>query len=79
MLVEVMDSFQKVLDLVNVGLEHDVMMGCKDCWVNGDIVYCTQSWYNSQHLYHKCPSWQSCYCLAPALEGLSKYPDHICQ
>ena len=77
-LLEVMDCFQKALDLANVKLEHDVM-GCPDCWVNGDIVYCARSWFHPNHPYHKCPSWQSCYCLAPEFGGLSEYPDHMCQ
>ena len=44
-LIEVMECFQKVLDLANVELEHDVM-GCQECWVNGDIVYCAWGYYN---------------------------------
>lgn len=75
--LEVMDCFQKALDSANMELEHDVM-GCSDCWVNGDIVYCAQSRFHLNHHYHKCPSFQSCYCLAPEIGGLSKYPDHMC-
>ena len=77
-LVEVMDYFWKALDSANVELEYDIM-GCQECWVNGDIVYCVQSWYNPQHPYHKCPPWQSCYCLTPEFGSLSEYSDHICQ
>ena len=36
-LLEVRDCFQKALDLRDQELEHDAM-GCKDCWVHGDIV-----------------------------------------
>ena len=45
-------------------LEHD-MMGCRDCWVHGDIVYCKKSKYHLNHPHHRCPPWQNCYCLAP--------------
>lgn len=41
-LLEAMDCFQKALDLANIELEHKVM-GCKDCWVTGDIVYCAMN------------------------------------
>ena len=44
-LLKAMDCFQKALDSVNMALEHDVM-GCGDCWVNGEIVYCAWSQYN---------------------------------
>ena len=47
--IEVMWCFQKDLESANVELEHDVM-GCHDCWVNGDIVYCAWSRYHPQHL-----------------------------
>ena len=43
---------------------HDVM-GCQDCWVHSDIVYCEKSKYHPNHSYHCCPPWQNCYCLAP--------------
>ena len=76
-LLEVTSCFQKAIDSWNVELEHD-MLGCKDCWVNGDIVYCERSRYHPNHPYHKCPSWQSCYCLALQYDGLSEYSDHLC-
>ena len=38
-LQEALECFQKVLDLGREEMEHDVM-GCQDCWVHGDIVYC---------------------------------------
>ena len=45
-------------------MEHDVM-GCRDCWVHGDIVYCEKSKFHPNHPHHHCPPWQNCYCLAP--------------
>ena len=63
-LLGAMDCFQKALNSANVELEHNVM-GCSNCWVNGDIVYCARSQFHPNHPYHKCPGWQSCYCLAP--------------
>ena len=65
----VIDCFQKVLDLANVELEHN-MMGCGYCWINGDVMYCAQSWYN--------PPWQNCYHLTPKFDGPSEYLDHTC-
>ena len=59
-LQEVMDCFQKALDFGKEELEHDAM-SCRDCWVNGDIVYCERSKYNPNHPYHCCPPWQNCY------------------
>ena len=63
-LQEALECFQKVLDLGREELEHDVM-GCWDCWVHGDIVYCEKSKYHPNHPHHCCPPWQNCYCLAP--------------
>ena len=40
-----MECFWKVIELGNVEVEHDVL-GCKECFVHGDIVYCEQSRYN---------------------------------
>ena len=37
-LQEALECFQKVVDLGKEELEHDVM-GCWDCWVQGDVVY----------------------------------------
>ena len=54
-LLEVISCFQRAIDSENVEVEHDDLR-CKDCWVNGDIVYCEQSRYHSNHLYHKCPA-----------------------
>ena len=59
-LQEALECFQKVLDLGKEELEHDVM-GCQDCWVQGDVVHCEKSKFHPQHC---CPPWQNCYCLA---------------
>ena len=63
-LQEALDCFQKALDSGKEELEHDVM-GCQDCWVHGDIVYCEKSKFHPNHPHHRCPPWQNCYCLAP--------------
>ena len=63
-LQEALECFQKAVDLGREELEHD-MMGCQDCWVHGDIVYCEKSKFHPNHLHHCCPPWQNCYCLAP--------------
>ena len=63
-LQEALDCFQKAVNLGREELEHDVM-GCWDCWVHSDIVYCERSKYYPNHPHHHCPSWQNCYCLAP--------------
>ena len=63
-LQEALDCFQKVLDSGKEELEHDVM-GCQDCWVHGDVVYCEKSKFHPNHPHHRCPPWQNCYCLAP--------------
>ena len=63
-LQEALECFQKAVDLGREELEHDVM-GCQDCWVQGDIVYCEKSKYHPNHPHHCCPPWQNCYCLAP--------------
>ena len=47
-LQEALECFQKVLDSGREELEHDVM-GCQDCWVHGDIVYCEKSKYCQGH------------------------------
>ena len=74
-LQEVLECFQKVFDSGREGAEHDVM-SCRDCWVNGDVVYCEQSKYHPNHTYHCCPSWQNCYCLALEYSSdLTCYPD----
>ena len=57
-------SLQEALDLGKEEIEHDVM-GCRDCWVHGDIVYCEKSKFHPNHPHHHCPPWQNCYCLAP--------------
>ena len=63
-LQEALECFQKVVDLGKEELEHDVM-GCRDCWVQGDVVYCEKRKFHPNHLHHRCPPWQNCYCLAP--------------
>ena len=64
-LQEALECFQRaVVDSGKEELEHDVM-GCCDCWVHGDIVYCEWSKYHPNHPHHWCPPWQNCYCLAP--------------
>ena len=63
-LQEALKCFQKAVDSGKEELEHDVM-GCRDCWVHGDIVYCERSKYHPNYPYHRCPPWQNCYCLAP--------------
>ena len=63
-LQEALKCFKKVVDLGREELEHDVM-GCRDCWVHGDIVYCEKSKYHPNHPHNCCPPWQNCYCLAP--------------
>ena len=63
-LQEALECFQKVLDSGKEELEHDVM-GCQDCWVHGDGVYCEKSKFHPNHPHHCCPPWQNCYCLAP--------------
>ena len=63
-LQEALECFQRAVDLGREELEHDVM-GCRDCWVHGDIVYCEKSKYHPNHPHHRCPPWQNCYCLAP--------------
>ena len=63
-LQEAIECFQKVLDSVKEEMEHDVM-GCQDCWVHSDIVYCEKSKFHPNHPHHRCPPWQNCYCLAP--------------
>ena len=63
-LQEALECFQRAVDSGKEELEHDVM-GCWDCWVHGDIVYCERSKYHPNHPHHRCPPWQNCYCLAP--------------
>ena len=63
-LQEALECFQKAVDLGKEELEHDVM-GCRDCWVQGDVVYCEKSKFHPNHPHHRCPPWQNCYCLAP--------------
>ena len=63
-LQEALKCFQKVVDSGKEELEHDVM-GCRDCWVQGDVVYCEKSKFHPNHPHHRCPPWQNCYCLAP--------------
>ena len=63
-LQEALDCFQKALDSGKEELEHD-MMGCQDCWIQGDVVYCEKSKFHPNHPHHRCPPWQNCYCLAP--------------
>ena len=41
-LQEALGCFQRAVDSGKEELEHDVM-GCQDCWVHGDIVYCEKS------------------------------------
>ena len=62
-LQETIDCFQKALDLGREEMEYDVM-GCRDCWVHSDIVYCEKSKFHPNHPHHCCPPWQNCYCLA---------------
>ena len=50
-LQEALECFQKALDLGREELEHDVM-GCRDCWVQGDIVYCEKNKYHPNHPHH---------------------------
>ena len=63
-LQEALKCFQKAVDSGKEELEHDVM-GCQDCWVHNDIVYCEKSKFHPNHPHHCCPPWQNCYCLAP--------------
>ena len=63
-LQEALECFQRAVDLGREEMEHDVM-GCWDCWVHGDIVYCEKSKFHPNHPHHCCPPWQNCYCLAP--------------
>ena len=63
-LQEALECFQKPVDLGKEELEHDVM-GCRDCWVQGDVVYCEKSKFHPNHPHHHCPPWQNCCCLAP--------------
>ena len=63
-LQEALECFQKAVDSGKEELEHD-MMGCRDCWVQGDVVYCEKSEFHPNHPHHCCPPWQNCYCLAP--------------
>ena len=53
-LQEALECFQKAVDSGREELEHDVM-GCQDCWVHGDIVYCEKSKYHPNHPHHHCP------------------------
>ena len=69
-LQEVLECFQKVLDLGKEEMEYDVM-GCRDCWVQGDVMYCEKSKFHPNHPHHCCPPWQNCYCLAP------EYSSHL--
>ena len=62
-LQEAFECFQKAVDLGKEELEHGVM-GCWDCVVHGDIVYCENSKFHPNHPHHHCPPWQNCYCLA---------------
>ena len=62
-LQEALECFQKAVDLGKEELEHDVM-GCWDCWVQGDVVYCEKSKFHLNHPHHRCPPWQNCYRLA---------------
>ena len=55
-LQDALECFQKPLDLGREELEHDVM-GCRDCRVHGDIVYCEKSKYHPNHPHHCCPPW----------------------
>ena len=70
-LQEALECFQKALDSGREELEHDVM-GCQDCWVHGDIMYCEKSKYDPNHPHHCCPPWQNCYCLAPEYSSVRK-------
>ena len=63
-LQEALKCFQKAVDSGKEEPEHDVM-GCWDCWVQGDVVYCEKSKFHPNHPHHCCPPWQNCYCLAP--------------
>ena len=63
-LQEALECFQRAVDLGREEMEHDVM-GCRDCWVHGDIVYCKKSKFHPNHPHHRCPPWQNCYCLVP--------------
>ena len=63
-LQEALECFQRVVDSGKEEMEHDVM-GCRDCWVHGDIVYCEKSKFHPNYPHHRCPPWQNCYCLAP--------------
>ena len=63
-LQEALECFQRAVDLGREEMEHNVM-GCRDCWVHGDIVYCEKSKFHPNHPHHRCPPWQNCYCLAP--------------
>ena len=63
-LQEALECFQRAVDSGKEEMEHDVM-GCRDCWVQGDVVYCEKSKFHPNHPHHRCPPWQNCYCLAP--------------
>ena len=63
-LQEALECFQRAVDSGKEKMEHDVMR-CRDCWVQGDVVYCKKSKFHPNHPHHQCPSWQNCYCLAP--------------
>ena len=63
-LQEALECFQRAVDSRKEEMEHDVM-GCRDCWVQGDVVYCKKSKFHPNHPHHCCPPWQNCYCLAP--------------
>ena len=63
-LQEALECFQRAVDSGKEEMEHDVM-GCRDCWVQGDVVYCEKSKFHPNHPHHCCPPLQNCYCLAP--------------
>ena len=63
-LQEALECFQRAVDLGKEEMEHDVM-GCRDCWVQGDVVSCEKSKFHPNHPHRCCPPWQNCYCLAP--------------
>ena len=77
-LQEVLECFQRAVDSGKEELEHDVL-GCRDCWVQGDVVYCKKRKFHPNHPYHRCPPWQNCYCLAPGYgSGLSAPHPGLC-
>jgi len=55
------EAFWSALELGQVEIFHDVM-GCQDCFVGGQIVYCPKSCYNPVHRYHLCPPGEACTC-----------------